>query len=614
MKLSRLRVGTRLAIGFSSVLLLLVLIAGTGAWRLHQEGQDIRTMVDVVMQKERLASEWASNIDVNGARTFLVAELTDVARQKEVQAKMAELVTSTSAIQKALEAFDKTEEEAALLAEIGEKRKVYSAARSQFFADKTGDDEGALRASRLKMEAALVEYVGAVKKVTAYQAASLAATAHATTTRSRTSQWLLAVLGALAILTGVAVALVIARSIRMQLGGEPSYAAEIANRVARGDLSTAIETRAGDQGSLLHAMKAMQEQLVALVAQVRIGTDTIATASSEIASGNTDLSSRTEEQASSLEETAASMEELTSTVKQNADNAQQANELAVAASDVAARGGAVVSQVVETMGSIEESARKIVDIISVIDGIAFQTNILALNAAVEAARAGEQGRGFAVVASEVRSLAQRSAAAAKEIKTLIGDSVDKVGVGSKLVQQAGATMDEVVASVRRVTGIMSEITTASQEQSAGIEQVNQAITQMDQVTQQNAALVQQSAAAAESMQDQARSLEAVVALFRLGDEAQQTASTTTSTSSAASRDRLGGAQQRQELAVLPLAQSEPAAPGWLQRGQARRASTANAKPAAAAKARVGGNDVAAHDLSPSAGRLAVVGSDVWDEF
>src|SRR5512147_2455503 len=243
----------------------------------------------------------------------------------------------------------------------------------------------------------------------------------------------------------------------------------------------------------------MNDSLVRVVSQVRSGTDTVATASSQIAAGNLDLSSRTEEQASSLEETASSMEELTSTVKQNAENARQANQLAIGSSDVAGKGGAVVSQVVTTMDAINEASRKIVDIISVIDGIAFQTNILALNAAVEAARAGEQGRGFAVVAGEVRNLAQRSAAAAKEIKTLIGDSVDKVENGSKLVANAGQTMDEIVTSIKRVTDIMAEISAASAEQSAGIEQVNTAITQMDEVTQQNAALVEEAAAAAESL-------------------------------------------------------------------------------------------------------------------
>jgi methyl-accepting chemotaxis protein len=262
----------------------------------------------------------------------------------------------------------------------------------------------------------------------------------------------------------------------------------------------------------------MNDSLRNVVSQVQVGTNTIATASNEIAAGNMDLSQRTEEQASSLEETASSMEELTSTVRQNAENAKQANQLAQAASDVAERGGAIVGQVVDTMGSIDASARKIVDIIGVIDGIAFQTNILALNAAVEAARAGEQGRGFAVVASEVRNLAQRSAGAAKEIKELIGNSVEQVDIGAKLVQQAGSTMNDVVASVRRVTDIMGEITSASSEQSIGIDQVNTAITQMDEVTQQNAALVEQSAAAAASMQEQAARLAEVASSFKLGND------------------------------------------------------------------------------------------------
>ncbi len=301
--------------------------------------------------------------------------------------------------------------------------------------------------------------------------------------------------------------------------GPLNEAINVANAVAAGDLTSQIEVRStNEMGRLMQSLKAMNDNLVELVGKVRMGTDQITTASGEIASGNADLSQRTEEQASSLEETASSMEELTSTVRQNADNARQANQLAVGASEVAVKGGAVVGQVVQTMSAINDSSKKIVDIISVIDGIAFQTNILALNAAVEAARAGEQGRGFAVVATEVRTLAQRSAAAAKEIKELISDSVTKVDEGTRLVDEAGTTMDEIVSSVKRVTDIMSEISAASQEQSSGIEQVNQAVTQMDEVTQQNAALVEEAAAASESMQEQAQSLMRAVSMFKLSSD------------------------------------------------------------------------------------------------
>ena len=323
----------------------------------------------------------------------------------------------------------------------------------------------------------------------------------------------MAILIALLTIAGTAtLGVMIARKLVKSL----SEAVHIAETVAAGDLTSQITVTSNDEtGKLMQALKDMNANLVRIVGEVRTGTDTIATASSQIAAGNLDLSSRTEQQASSLEETASSMEEMTSTVRQNADNARQANVLAASASDVAIKGGTVVAQVVDTMGSINESARKIVDIISVIDGIAFQTNILALNAAVEAARAGEQGRGFAVVATEVRNLAQRSASAAKEIKTLINDSVEKVDAGSKLVDQAGLTMHEVVESVRRVSDIINEITSASSEQSSGIDQINQAVAQMDQVTQQNAALVEEAAAAAGSLQDQAGKLASVVSVFKV---------------------------------------------------------------------------------------------------
>ncbi|ATQ75458.1 methyl-accepting chemotaxis protein [Massilia violaceinigra] len=320
------------------------------------------------------------------------------------------------------------------------------------------------------------------------------------------------------VLVTVAVGAVIMVWLVRSITGPLNEAVNIARTVASGDLSTSIVARGNDEiGMLLKSLKDMHDSLAEIVGKVRAGTDSIAAASSEIADGNQDLSARTEEQASSLEETASAMEELTSTVKQNGENASQASKLASDASVVAVRGGDAVAQVIHTMGSINESSKKIVDIIGVIDGIAFQTNILALNAAVEAARAGEQGRGFAVVASEVRNLAQRSAAAAKEIKTLIGDSVDKVETGSKLVGQAGSTMEEVVASVQRVTAIIGEIAVASGEQNVGIDQINDAIGQMDAVTQQNAALVEQAAAAAEAMKQQAASLAEAVSIFKIGD-------------------------------------------------------------------------------------------------
>jgi len=331
---------------------------------------------------------------------------------------------------------------------------------------------------------------------------------------SKINLWLWLGQGVLQIALFFVIGLIV-KALLKQLGGEPRAAVGLAKRVADGDLSESIQLKAGDQTSMMARLDLMQQSLASVVSRVRQGSDSVATASAEIAQGNQDLSARTEAQASALEQTAASMEQLGATVKQNADSARQANQLALNASEVAANGGDVVGKVVATMKGINDSSRKIADIISVIDGIAFQTNILALNAAVEAARAGEQGRGFAVVASEVRALAQRSASAATEIKTLIDASVDQVDKGSVLVDQAGSTMTEVVNSIKRVTDIMGEISAASSEQAAGVAQVGEAVTQMDQMTQQNAALVEEMAAAASSLKSQAQELVQVTAVFKL---------------------------------------------------------------------------------------------------
>ncbi|MNS78175.1 Methyl-accepting chemotaxis protein I [compost metagenome] len=329
-----------------------------------------------------------------------------------------------------------------------------------------------------------------------------------------TRVWMLAlVLGGVAL--SVMLGVFLARGLSRQLGGEPGYAADIAKRIADGNFSAPVATRAGDKSSLVYAMQQMQQQLSHMVRDFKASAESIGTASREIAAGNNDLSQRTEQQAASLEQTASSMEQLTGTVRQNADNARQASGLAANASETALRGGEVVGRVVQTMDEINDASKKIVDIIGVIEGIAFQTNILALNAAVEAARAGEQGKGFAVVAAEVRTLAQRSAQAAKEIKTLIEDTVQKISQGSISAERAGTTMQEIVSSVQRVTDIMGEIAAASAEQADGIEQVNRAVSQMDEVTQQNAALVEEAAAAAGSMQDQAADLTRAVSAFKL---------------------------------------------------------------------------------------------------
>jgi methyl-accepting chemotaxis protein len=521
MNLTKMRVGQRLGLGFATVLVLLTVVTIVAIWGMGAIQDRLNYIIGTSNVQTRLIIDMRSivaernvslrNLTLLSDADEMEGDLKKIAEQKEkyfaLKNQLIELLKEDSAtFEKEMKALDPLKESEDAAAELPEKTKALGLSKDLEMA--TISYIKKIRPIQNKWHATLEEALS-VKDNQAIAIAQEANTAYAQV------RWTIITLGILALSMGIFAAFMITRSLLNQLGGEPEYAVEIAGQIASGDLATEIETKVGDQHSLLMAMKTMRESLVNIVGQVRVGTDTIATASSEIASGNMDLSSRTEQQASSLEKTTASMRELTGTVKQNADNAREANKLAATASDVARQGGEVVAEVVNTMSSINESAKKIVDIISVIDGIAFQTNILALNAAVEAARAGEQGRGFAVVASEVRSLAQRSAAAAKEIKTLIGDSVEKVEMGTKLVGQAGTTIDQVVNSVRHVTEIIAEISSASQEQSVGIEAVNHSIIEMDSMTQQNAALVEEAAAAAQSMQDQASELTKVVSIFKM---------------------------------------------------------------------------------------------------
>jgi methyl-accepting chemotaxis protein len=518
-----MKIGTRLALGFGVVLVLLAAVLGLGISRMAMMQANVEEIVNINNEEAKLAIRLRMRIYERAVALRNVVLVTDDAgMQKEVErfkkatdeyldaelklnkmfADFAGTETEKSLMQKSKEFFNAMMPHAAKVLELGLANK----------------NEEATKVLMKDVAPIQTQLLANLKDLTDFEY-KLNDEAKAASDKAYTSaRLLMIVLGVAAIVLGMAIAFLITRNLVKTLGGEPNYAGEVARLIGDGDFSVPVVTKTGDTTSLLASMKRMQEQLTGTVSGIKQSADTISSASQQIATGNADLSQRTEEQASSLEETASSMEELTSTVKQNAENAKQANQLAAGASDVAVKGGQVVSQVVDTMASINASSKKIVDIISVIDGIAFQTNILALNAAVEAARAGEQGRGFAVVATEVRNLAQRSAAAAKEITSLIGDSVSKVQDGSKLVDEAGKTMEEIVSSVKRVTDIMAEITAASQEQSSGIEQVNTAITQMDQVTQQNAALVEEAAAAAESMQEQAQSLAQSVSVFKLAQD------------------------------------------------------------------------------------------------
>jgi methyl-accepting chemotaxis protein len=522
MRLRDFRIGVRLVIGFGIVLAILVMMVLLSTVLNVQNKGNLLKGLEIANNKSALASTMKSAMLESGIAMRNIGIQADLALMAKEEGRVKAQRKRYADALAQLQTLGLTDDEKKSLQVIAALDQEVAGAFKQAIAQVGAfNSDGAAKTIAEKIDPISEKTLFEISRMVELQQSASRAVVKGSVAADNELMFILFVCSVVALIAGGGCAYVATRSITQPLRA----ALVIAKTVASGVLTSKVVVVGHDEISeLLYALKDMNDSLAKTVGDVRAGTATITLASREIASGNADLSARTESQAGSLEETASSMEELTSTVKQNADNAKHANQLAFSASSVAAKGGQVVSQVVETMGSIRESSRKIVDIIGVIDGIAFQTNILALNAAVEAARAGEQGRGFAVVAAEVRNLAQRSAGAAKEIKTLIGDSVEKVDLGSKLVDEAGKTMDLVVSSVQQVADIMAEITAATQEQSNGIGEINEAITQMDAMTQQNSALVEQAAAAAESMQEQAHHLHEAVSIFKLSDDAPSAAS------------------------------------------------------------------------------------------
>ena len=550
MKLNGIRIGTRLGIGFAMILALVASMMLIGMWRLSALAESTRVMMDVPLAKERLAEEWVRNIATGARRATAIARSSDPSLEAMFEPEAKASKVRGNEIQKALDALGTGPEETKLTDAVAAVRKRYVGLRDDVMKLKRdGKADEARQLFDTQVAPLSDAYLERMQAFLDFQRKSINDNAKAIDEEAAQGREQLIGMGVTAILLGAALAWWLTRSITRPL----ARATTLARAVAKGDLTLGTQTGGRDEvAQLIHSLGEMTGTLRGLVGQVRRSTDSISTASREVATGSLDLSNRTEQTAANLEEAASAMEELTGNVKHSATSARQANELAASAAEVAARGGAVVSQVVATMDDINTSSKKIADIIGVIDGIAFQTNILALNAAVEAARAGEQGRGFAVVASEVRSLAQRSAEAAKEIKTLIGASVEKVAGGSRLVADAGRTMTEIVESVQRVSDTIGAITSAATDQSDGLNQINGSVTQLDQMTQQNAALVEESAAAAESLKDQAEMLSKLVDIFKL-DAASVPAATAPAASKPAAPRAVAAAPRAVAAVPRPVA-------------------------------------------------------------
>jgi methyl-accepting chemotaxis protein len=535
----RMNTRTRLIAGFGLMIALMIGLTVIGMVSVTSLGSSVEELASVRVPKLISAGKSIETLLQTSRQMRNVLILDDEA---QIKTELSEIRTNNEVLQDQLEELGKMVEgdtETHLYKAVVAARTAYNPYEANFLrvAEK-GDYSTAKDIMLADVREAQLKYVEAISMLIEYGSARSRAEARESQAARDTSRNTMMGFSLLAIVLGTVAGLLITRELMARLGGEPAYAAEVVSSIAAGDLASSVDVRDGDESSLLSNMKRMREDLAGAVGSIRAAAESVRGASREIASGNAELASRTEEQASSLEETSSSMEELASAVKQNTESAKRASELASGASSVAGEGGKVMTEIVQTMGEISASSKKMADIIGVIDGIAFQTNILALNAAVEAARAGEQGRGFAVVAAEVRSLAQRSAAAAKEIKDLIQGSVERVGNGAKLVEGAGKTMEDIVSSAQRVTETVAEIAAASREQLSGIEQVGSAVTQMDQLVQQNSAIVEQSAAAAENMAALAEQLIEAVARFQLDEASQRAAAESLAGGARAARDAM----------------------------------------------------------------------------